>query len=192
MKKLISIILLVLFSCSNDDDGTNSSLPELTFDGKNTFGCLIDGEVFLPRRNGYTPTPILNSFYKFDNSTSVNNNWFLITADNNVLEKTIVIEHNLFNIPFIEGNTYTFGNPNNGILNATYRINKKVEYIENGKNYFYYQTYQTSNDINGEITIMKLDDNENIISGIFWFDCSDSNGNIVKIREGRFDLKYKK
>ena len=56
MKKLIySLIILsvLLFvSCSNDNYGTNDNLPQITNLGKNTFGCKINGEVFLPKSKG--------------------------------------------------------------------------------------------------------------------------------------------
>lgn len=42
----------------------------------------------------------------------------------------------------------------------------------------------------GELKITRLDLSNSIISGTFWFDAINSNGEIVKIREGRFDMHY--
>ncbi|MGG8497884.1 DUF6252 family protein [Tenacibaculum sp. TC6] len=48
-----------------------------------------------------------------------------------------------------------------------------------------------SNNITGEITINKLDETKSIISGTFWFDAVRlSDGKIIKIRSGRFDMQY--
>lgn len=41
---ITSILLLVL--CSNDNDGTNDNLPQITIEGKNTFGWKVNGGVF--------------------------------------------------------------------------------------------------------------------------------------------------
>ena len=56
MKKLIPLILITfLFSCTYDDDDTNNSLPAITSEGKNTFGCKINGETFLPKKRVMSP-----------------------------------------------------------------------------------------------------------------------------------------
>jgi len=41
----------------------------------------------------------------------------------------------------------------------------------------------------GEFTITKLDTVNYIISGTFWFDAVSEDGEVVEIREGRFDIK---
>jgi hypothetical protein len=52
MKKILVALILsfCLASCENTDDGTTSSLPNLTTEGKNTFGCKIDGQIFIPKQ----------------------------------------------------------------------------------------------------------------------------------------------
>ena len=51
---IILLVLCILFiRCSSDDDNVNASdpvnqLPEATQTGENTFGCLLDGEAFIP------------------------------------------------------------------------------------------------------------------------------------------------
>lgn len=51
MKKnlVVLILLFCLTGCENKVDGTSSSLPDLTTEGKNTFGCKIDGQIFIPK-----------------------------------------------------------------------------------------------------------------------------------------------
>jgi hypothetical protein len=42
----------------------------------------------------------------------------------------------------------------------------------------------------GKLKITRLDLSNSIISGTFWFDAVNSTGEIVKVREGRFDKHY--
>ena len=42
----------------------------------------------------------------------------------------------------------------------------------------------------GNLTITKLDQVNQVVSGAFWFDVKDSNGTVHQIREGRFDMQY--
>ena len=59
--------------------------------------------------------------------------------------------------------------------------------IEGGGQY----GYGTTDTITGELTITKLDPTKSIISGTFWFDAVRlSDGKIIKIRSGRFDMQY--
>ena len=53
--KILNLILLCIFltSCSSNDDSSGGNnpvnqLPEATQIGENTFGCLLDGEAFIP------------------------------------------------------------------------------------------------------------------------------------------------
>ena len=48
MKNIFTFLIITFcfISCENTDDGTSSSLPEFTTEGKNTFGCKIDGQIF--------------------------------------------------------------------------------------------------------------------------------------------------
>ena len=55
----------------------------------------------------------------------------------------------------------------------------------NASNYFY-----TNSNNTGELKINYLDLSNSIISGTFWFDAINEEGEIVEIREGRFDYVY--
>ena len=50
--------------------------------------------------------------------------------------------------------------------------------------------YSTNDIITGEVTITNHDINNAILSGTFWFDAINSEGDIVEVREGRFDMEY--
>ena len=51
---------------------------------------------------------------------------------------------------------------------------------------FYFTDAFTS----GRMTITRLDLNAQIVSGTFFFDVIDSNGNLREIRDGRFDMRF--
>lgn len=49
----------------------------------------------------------------------------------------------------------------------------------------------TTTDIHrGEVTISFFDSVEGIVSGTFWFDAEDFEGNMVQVRDGFFDVTY--
>ncbi|CAN5220698.1 hypothetical protein BH23BAC2_BH23BAC2_12240 [soil metagenome] len=50
--------------------------------------------------------------------------------------------------------------------------------------------FQTNSEFSGEIKFTKFDDINGIVSGTFWFDAINEEGEVVEIREGRFDMKY--
>ena len=49
--------------------------------------------------------------------------------------------------------------------------------------------FYTTNLLNGELKITKLNTQQRIISGTFWVDAILS-GEKIEIREGRFDMRY--
>ncbi|WP_143064725.1 hypothetical protein [Hyunsoonleella jejuensis] len=54
---MLSLMLLSTTSCKDDDDTPTNpidKLPPATQTGANTFGCLLDGEAFLPGRGQLT------------------------------------------------------------------------------------------------------------------------------------------
>lgn len=176
MRKLIFLftISLTLSCCNNDDDNNSQNpidqLPPATQTGENTFGCLLDGEVFIPG-GGTNP---LDSVYQFVNGGyyfSVQGN----SRDNQNILRRISIA--VLNIELTQGNTYSLLENEDG--NATGR--------------FFFGTLSNNTSVNnsGELTINKLDTDNQIVSGIFWFDVIHPlTGEIAEIREGRFDMQY--
>ena len=65
MKKtlLLIVIGLTLSCCNNDDDNGGDTLPPETQTGANTVGCLVNGEVFLPKAEGINPAVVVNYEY---------------------------------------------------------------------------------------------------------------------------------
>ena len=195
--KILNLIIFVFLfiSCGpNDDDGTKAKLPEVTTEGKNTFGCKIDDQIFLPRDSGglnlSDPVPILKALYVYDNyyfgGYRLN-----IFADNEILRKSIRIEMTGSQTPLEEGAIYPIIVEENDNIHATYDFWDKIVWNGDGTGYQPVYEYHTNNEVYGEMEIIKLDTTNKIISGTFWFDCKEvNNGEIARIREGRFDIKY--
>lgn len=113
MRKIfILAVFLSLCSCSKDDDGTSSSLPGITSEGLNTFGCKIDGITFLPRSSGNifsggTRTNLSAKYRYYENQYySLGPGYHLaIRAYNSQTNKSISIELTESDEPLISGMT---------------------------------------------------------------------------------------
>ncbi len=190
MKRILITMLLIfplwgLGGCSNDDDQSSqdpvSQLPEATQTGANTAGCLVNGEVFLPKGGGLAGNK--NCFYQYvDGGYHFMMRFSDFSGD--------------------DSSSVRLGTQNATIENGkTYSLNARPFYSNNedgrGGGYEIYtlepfsETYHsTTNEITGEMTITKLDFENNIVSGTFWFDAINDEGEIVEVREGRFDMQY--
>ncbi|MCC4213877.1 DUF6252 family protein [Leeuwenhoekiella parthenopeia] len=171
---LYLFLIFTLLACKNDDDNTNgdplSQLPTETQTGENTFGCLLDGEPFIPG-GGINP---LDCVYQF-----VNGGYYFSVQGSNIDGDNFGrrISIGTENLELSEGSTYQLLEEEDGKANGT----------------FFYSTLKSDTSINnsGELTITKLDTENQIISGTFWFDVIHPYTNeIAKIREGRFDMQY--
>jgi hypothetical protein len=181
MKKIILLLCmlptLIATSCENDDDSNrNDSLPPATQTGENTVGCLVNGEVFLPKAEGINPAVVVN--YEF-----INGQFFfrLVFKDlRGTTNKTVTVGTGYLDLQ----------------ANQTYLLNKNFDddgdYTGGGGTYSTstLNTYQTNINILGELTITRVDTSNSIISGTFWFDAVNEQGEIIEIRDGRFDYEY--
>jgi len=181
MKKLTALPLLMLgllflsaTSCKEDDDTPNNpidQLPPATQTGENTFGCLLDGEAFIPSGGG-NPLDCVYQFVDGGYYFSVQGN----KRDNQNILRRISI--GVLNRELIEDFTYELKENEDG--NAT------------GRFFFGALSNFTSANNAGELIITKLDIENQKVSGVFWFDVEHPvTGEIVEIREGRFDMKYR-
>ncbi|WP_299551899.1 hypothetical protein [Seonamhaeicola sp.] len=174
MKKTMHllVILLVLSCCNKKDDDTPvnpiDQLPPATQTGENTFGCLLDGEAFLPG-----PGPLtLDCVYQFVSGDY----YFALKADKEINLNLVGVGLGTQKLQIEEGKTYELEELHDG--NAV------------GRYAFEIFTNYTSTSHSGEMSITKLDMEKNIVSGTFWYDIEDQDGNVHQIREGRFDMTF--
>ncbi len=174
MKKLLLLLLttLTLSFCNKDDDKTLSEidkLPPATQTGANTFGCLLDGQAFIPS-GGTNP---LDCVYQYVNGGY---NFGLQGNKRNQNNNLVTIAIGTDNLQIEQGFTYNLLDEFSGNAFGVYSLST---------NTFYTSTIET-----GELKISKLDQISQTVSGTFWFDVKDQNGVIHQIREGRFDMQY--
>ena len=171
---LAPLILLLFAGCKKDEICDNPSLPCQTHEGKNTFGCLIDGSPFVADVNFTIGGPVAVSG-SFDET----NNYLLLQG------KREVNSNGIERINFKSYITNEIG-PNivdvqtSSYIGFTDYDGPKCDYFQDTLN-------------KGQVAITHLDKEKNIISGTFSMtlinpDCSAKQ--TMVITEGRFDFGY--
>ncbi|WP_040279307.1 hypothetical protein [Psychroserpens damuponensis] len=177
-QSVIFLFFICLFTaCKNDDDNPPQNpidqLPPMTQTGEQTFGCLINGEPFIPPSFGSNAP---NAFYQFvDGAYTLG-----ISARNNSsigLQSIIIGGIDIVNINEI---TYDLESFSIGNLYGLYDL----VLDENS------ETYYTNENYPGTLTITNFDNQNFIISGTFEFIVLDDDGNEINITDGRFDLNF--
>jgi hypothetical protein len=165
MKKvfLIVFVLLTLLSCNKD------KLPKATQTGANTFGCKVNGKIYLPKNSSalFASDPI-----HVDNSPTLG---FIISGSQNngtnQLSYTVQIQ-----APYITST-------------GTYDL-KTYPYGEYSLDNSPHQFFKTNQSYSGQLTITRCDNGNKIYSGTFFFTAIDNaTGQTVKVTDGRFDVK---
>lgn len=176
MKKtvLITIVLLQLLACQKEP-----SLPLETQSGENTFGMLLDGELWLPNRVPYSAFRDVSAAY-FPSCDVLG-----ISARN--------FEERLFFSTKIEGegvyllsstfpviDCYGDSTKNEGDLQGLL----KTQFSETNTYYFLLDSLKSN------LTITKFDTLRKIVAGRFEMKLYDSNHSELNITEGVFDVNY--
>lgn len=179
MKNLLFLLTVTLtLSCcnKNDDDQPPTNpidlLPPATQTGAQTFGCLINGEVFIPPRFGNNAP---RAFYQFVDGGYTLSVYGSISGGPNL--KSINI--GAIDVPPISETNYQLKSEESGNFIGKYNIGGGI-------------VFQgiTSDDMPGNLTITNFDEDNFIISGIFEFIVLDNDGNEINITNGRFDMNY--
>jgi hypothetical protein len=174
MKKLILFILLLLslYEIKCNKDGTPiESLPPITTNGANTFGCKVDGKVWLPY-GGFNLKAITVNGGIIATSSAIQ--IFTCNRKNGAMSDLDITLNNVFDT-------------------GTYKIYNKLDegllYSDGNSSYEPFDTF-------GIVHISRCDTVQKIISGTFSFTATDKMGGspdsnkTVKITDGRFDLHY--
>ena len=171
------LITFFTFSQCKKDKNKNLELPPETNTGAMTFGCKVNGKVFVPQDGNGKP----GLFVQYINYGDVpDGGWHL-------------------NIPASDFQS----NPINGVnietdsLLLQEGINYEFKTTKGNANAFYQTAFdrgvlvypKLDNDL-GSVFIKKHDKINRILSGTFSFTGTNSNGEKVNITEGRFDIRY--
>ncbi len=179
-KILLSILFgaMVLVACKKDPippDPSTIIMPPLTHQGINTFGCYIDGELFVANEGEsvWALPPVSCNFNEFTRDLGIQG-----SRQYDTLRDYIYIRADITNGVGV----YDFRMNEAGSVGYSGTITPKCDY-------YYYQDTPNL----GKLTITHLDEVNNIISGTFYMnlineDCEEDT--LLKITDGRFDFKY--
>lgn len=168
---LILFVCSILFTAGSCEKDNEPQLPPITQTGKDTFGCLVNGNIWLPESTiSFPAIPKISAelkregnyrIWKFGASQGASSSFYFGIYEDSLKEGKI-------NIPVDELNDV-----------GLYFFSKKFEKT----------SFTWDKELLGELIITKLDTVNMILSGTFWFDAVNMLNETVKIRDGRFDLK---
>jgi hypothetical protein len=165
-------ILMLFWGCDKGPE-----LTPVTQEGKNTFSCKVNGKVWKPdgRDGVFVVIKGINGGY-LRNVTNKGLNINIMTYTSDEQEMDIYLK------PINIGKHL--------LSNTTKRIGEHF----NPESYGWYQgangkIYMTSKKTDGWVNLSVSDTVTGIISGTFAFTASTSSGDIIKVTDGRFDIK---
>jgi len=183
--KTIGLFFLafIFINCTNNDNlitlvEVEDQLPPITQTGANTFGCLINGKVFIPKdKTGYTPP---GGGRPKGLSVGIGTPTYFTMVARNYLD--IYINIYIPNDTPLE-QVYTF-KISSGLPSGLDAPNYPHAYIV--YNGFKHVTFENS----GTITFTKADSNTRVYAGTFEIKTkSETNENlIIELTQGRFDI----
>jgi hypothetical protein len=178
-KKLLSqvfFLAFLLFSLDGcflfPDSSSKETLPPATQTGANTFGCYVNGKLWLPKGYDGTSNYIVSYDPTLDGGTlNITTYRYYGSGQKDEQNMTIYLDSLA-----MEGN-YELYTPKYGAA------------IFSDWNKCTYQDISSFNYKIGNVTITKLDLQKSIISGTFQFVICQPNCDTIKVTQGRFDKK---
>ena len=181
---MLALFLLILITAChktnyNGSNNTND-LPPATTKGANTFGCLVNGKVFVP----YNSSILYRKLINVSCFPAINGNGFtfFITAeyhlDNEIKDVSIATDSAV-----IKGvGTYNLGSENSSdsLFGGYSDYGNNVGILD----------YKTDSVHSGQLIITRFDSTMRIVSGTFAFDCFNKDAGIVHVTQGRFDVTF--
>ncbi|HTB99325.1 MAG TPA: DUF6252 family protein [Ferruginibacter sp.] len=187
IKSLLIVFMAFVFmasSCTKQSNSPTNVLPPPTTQGLNTFGCLVNGQVFVPQKPSDDIGTYLECDYEFLYPGDTTKGYIFNVSgkdkpNGNELSSVGVT---LDSTQLHQGDTFQLGSSGVG--------KKYGGYISSSLNTGYF-VYNTTDTVTGQIIITFLDQANLIVSGTFWFDAiSSSAPDTVHVRQGVFDMHY--
>jgi len=184
-KLTLLIIPLLFFACKKDPpidpEPTEPVMPPLTHQGLNTFGCYIDGELFVANEGPsvWSIPPVSGSFNLGTRRLNLQGSRYIDFESSERDNIKIFID-------VTEGeSTYNFEYNDEG---GTVGYRSWMTDISCD----YYYRFRPDFDM-GKLTITYLNEESNIIAGTFYMnlineDCMEDT--LLQITDGRFDFRY--
>jgi len=152
-----------------------SLLPPATQTGAGTFGCLVNGQAFIPKDRSIIEGPLLQCNYILLNGGY----YFQLVLVNSVNGLVTGMRVGTDSLAIAQGQNYHLITSGMGNADAAYNLTG----TEN-------RSYVTSSSVSGILTITKLDPVNQIVSGTFYFKAINAPGDTVNVTNGRFDMPY--
>ncbi len=180
LKSLSLLALSLIFSCQKTDPEPSNyvqptnpyhTLPEITQEGKNTFGCLMNGVVWVPRVELFVP------WYTLDFQFSTPRGFGNITC------RILTTEQDDF-MQLLFGPTFF----NIGSYNMSLIYNTDMDLRHNEKHY----SASRRDSLFNRVEVSFIEPDFRIVSGQFQFKLyNDANPkDTISVTNGRFDLHY--
>jgi hypothetical protein len=162
--------LLGLSQCKKKAPDPLSQLPSATQTGANTFGCLVNGQVWTPL--GFNGTSNYSVSYDptYRKGTLSIGTYRYLDTSTNTREDIKIYSDSMQTI-----GKYTLTLPNHQEA-LFYDRTGQCKYVQNGPHYR-----------KGTLTITRLDLKAGIISGTFSFTLYKSGCDSIRVTQGRFD-----
>jgi hypothetical protein len=165
----ITFMLVSCKSCKKDNLAPVDQLPPATQTGQNTFGCLINGEVFTPK-GGFSEPRLYADYY--------NVGVYIIRAVNVDSGIWIYLKNDSCLINQL-GNYSLVSNLGNKSYGNFININNKCD--------MYTDSINTGN---LTITHYSITTQKRIISGTFYFTIKSPGCADINVTDGRFDISF--
>ena len=181
---LVAIVCIILFFLScKDVASVEDQLPAVTKEGKNTFGCYIDNNLFLAQTTLFGQVKPLRASYTYKENAAAlppqpAGTFMLFAIDARYSLQQAGIIGVVLPAIFKEG-TYS-------LVSDRCTANEfcKSIYYDNASSS---ETYLAKS---GQLVITRLDTTNQIISGTFGFTAISDSGKQIVITDGRFDVTY--
>jgi hypothetical protein len=177
----IFILLLSVNSFCKKSKSPIEQLPPETQTGANTFGCLVDGQLFKPG-GAILSGGSLNCSYQYLGPGKNGGYHFILAAVKGSGSKQTSVGLFTDSLQITEGVAISLDSNDKRMGYGSYfgLGNDQSDWIHNTKKPLY----------TGELRLTKFDIINQIASGTFWFDATNANGKKVEIRHGRFDVRF--
>ncbi len=168
MKKLLLLLPFILIGCNGAD-----KLPPITQAGLNTFGCTINGKVFVP--DNHMDGPNVSAVHLYSDYNLV------IYGRKDTADAEYSVELMIDSTGMRTGAIMQLKYKDTVTLGESSAVYEDVR--KEGSR------YKIVPPLPGMVHILRYDKAQKIIAGTFAFSAINKSGKTVQIKDGRFDLK---
>lgn len=148
------------------------TLPPITSEGKNTFGCYVNGQLFCAK-GAFNIASLSGGYIK--RNFWIKSNYVVMNPNHNGFKYKQKIAFGFLNKYPLSNFQIVLNSKDIGLF-SDLNTNSK-DYITDSLN-------------NGIVSFSRFDTINRVISGTFYFTAKSSDSSIIRVTDGRFDLQY--